>query len=179
MEQSVGWFPGNPRWIFGDAEQHPRPPRARSELRVARRARPTSPAMFTYLYSRSRCGVWSQSPNGWRYTRQQVRGSRPASIAEKKSRSVEVRSSADPAICCYPRAPRCGVEDGWQGGSDLSARCGRRDGLRGVKRDGPETRQSAHVVFLFFFLLSFLPILFSSLLGLNLNLNFEVKLVLH
>ena len=39
-------------------------------------------------------------------------------------------------------------------------------GLRGVKRDGPETRQSAHVALLFFFLLSFLPFLFSSFLGL-------------
>jgi hypothetical protein len=39
-------------------------------------------------------------------------------------------------------------------------------GWRGVKRDGPEMRQSTHVALLFFFLLSFLPILFSSFLGL-------------
>jgi hypothetical protein len=90
MEQSVGWFPGSPRWIFGDAEQHPRPPRARSELRVARRARPRSLARFVYgddqlcsrTYTRGQGAVFGHS----RLSVDDIRGSKSAGAARQASR---------------------------------------------------------------------------------------------
>jgi hypothetical protein len=75
---------------FGDAEQHPRPPRARSELRVTRRARPRSAARFVYgddrlcsrTYTRGQGAVFGHS----RLTVDDIRGSKSAGAARRASR---------------------------------------------------------------------------------------------
>jgi hypothetical protein len=74
---------------FGDTEQHPRLPRARSELRVTRRARPRSLARFVYgddrlrsrTYTRGQGAVFGHS----RPTVDDIRGSKSAGATQRAS----------------------------------------------------------------------------------------------